>query len=255
MEYTVQKLARLSGVSVRTLHYYDEIGLLKPTRVNSSGYRIYGQNEVDRLQQILLYRALELKLDDIKALLQSPDFNALSALEGHLTALRDRQRQLNALIAAVTKTIAATKGETTMTDNEKFEAFKQELIDQNEQKYGDEVRAKYGDDTVNASNAKLKGMSKQQMDNAQRLADECHALLKEAYAAGNPTSDAAQRAVDLHRQWLQCYVDIYCPEYHMGLGDMYVADERFGQFYDDHVAPGVAPFFQQAIYHYHGKRV
>ncbi len=87
MEYTVQKLARLAGISPRTLRYYDEIGLLKPARINSSGYRIYGQEEVDRLQQILFYRELAVNLKDIRNILDSPSFNRTRALQDHRSKL------------------------------------------------------------------------------------------------------------------------------------------------------------------------
>ena len=81
MEYTVQRLADLAGVSSRTIRYYDEIGLLKPARINSSGYRLYGEKEVDRLQQILFYRELEVELENIKKIINGPDFDELKALK------------------------------------------------------------------------------------------------------------------------------------------------------------------------------
>lgn len=81
MEYTVQKLSKLAGISTRTLRYYDEIGLLKPLKINSSGYRIYGQNEVNKLQQILFYRELGINLENIKNIINSPNFDSLSALK------------------------------------------------------------------------------------------------------------------------------------------------------------------------------
>ncbi|MBP1157025.1 DNA-binding transcriptional MerR regulator [Paenibacillus sp. PvR052] len=99
MEYTVQKLALLAGVSTRTLRYYDEIGLLKPARINTSGYRIYGQPEVDRLQQILFYRELGVGLEEIKDLITSPSFDADHALRQHRERLLEKRKQLDALNA------------------------------------------------------------------------------------------------------------------------------------------------------------
>ena len=101
MEYTVQKLARLAGISTRTLRYYDEIGLLKPARINSSGYRIYGQKEVDKLQQILFYRELELSLDAIKEIITSPSFDEVRALKEHREKLLMKRKQLDLLIKNV----------------------------------------------------------------------------------------------------------------------------------------------------------
>src|SRR3954451_1504741 len=109
MEYTVQKLASLAGVSTRTLRYYDEIGILKPARINSSGYRIYGPAEVDRLQQILFYRELGVSLDHIKKIITAPSFNGPIALKEHHEQLLDKRKQLDLLIANVEKTIALTE--------------------------------------------------------------------------------------------------------------------------------------------------
>jgi len=91
MEYTVQKLGRLAGISTRTLRYYDEIGILKPARINSSGYRIYGKEEVDRLQQILFYRELGVSLDSIKNIITSPSFNGVEALREHREKLLEKE--------------------------------------------------------------------------------------------------------------------------------------------------------------------
>ncbi|HRU40998.1 MAG TPA: MerR family transcriptional regulator, partial [Candidatus Diapherotrites archaeon] len=134
MEYTVQKLGKLAGVSTRTLRYYDEIGILKPARINSSGYRIYGQKEVDMLQQILFYRELGVSLDSIREIVTAPSFDGAKALREHHRKLLEKREQLNLLIANVEKTIALTEGRTIMTDKEKFEGFKQKLLDDNEKK-------------------------------------------------------------------------------------------------------------------------
>src|SRR5690606_19326411 len=130
MEYTVQKLAQLAGVSTRTLRYYDEIDILKPARINSSGYRIYSQAEVDRLQQIMFYRELGLPLEQIKAIVTSSDFNSVLALKQHREQLLDRRKQLERLITNVDKTIAMHEGRISMSDQEKFEGFKQNLIEE-----------------------------------------------------------------------------------------------------------------------------
>ena len=105
MEYTVSQLARLSGVSARTLRYYDQIDLLKPNRINSSGYRIYGQAEIDLLQQILFYRELELPLDDIKKILLADDFDMKVALRSHLVHLTNQRKRLDNLILTVEKSL------------------------------------------------------------------------------------------------------------------------------------------------------
>ena len=161
MEYTVSQLAKMSGVSTRTLRYYDEIGLLSPARIEHNKYRIYGKKEVDLLQQILFYRELGVPLERIDQIIKAPDFDKRKALEEHLSALLQRKDQIESLIDNVTKTIRTLKGETIMTDKEKFEGFKKEVISKNEAKYGKEIREKYEDDAINASYEKIKGMSKE----------------------------------------------------------------------------------------------
>ncbi|RIO60352.1 MerR family transcriptional regulator, partial [Mammaliicoccus sciuri] len=148
MNYTVSQLAELSGVSNRTLRYYDQIGLLKPARINESGYRIYEQEEVDILQQIVFYRELEVSLDEIKEIIQQPTFNRMKALENHYYNLKQQRERLDKMIQTVEKTIANNKGEIIMKDKEKFEGFKEKVIQENETKYGREIRMQYGDDLI-----------------------------------------------------------------------------------------------------------
>lgn len=253
MEYTVVKLSRLAGISGRTLRYYDEIGILKPARINSSGYRIYGQKEVDRLQQIMFYRELGVSLEDIREILASDKFNRAAALREHHEKLLEKRRQLDVLIRNVEKTIALTEGRITMSDKEKFEGFKKSLIDENEKKYGKEIREKYGNDKVIASNAKLMNMSKEEYDRFQKLEQEVLDTLYEAYKTGDPKSELAQKAADLHRQWLSFTWDSYSKEAHAQLARMYVDDERFTAYYD-RKQPGAAAFLRDAILVYTGRK-
>lgn len=246
MEYTVQKLAKLAGVSTRTLRYYDEIGILKPARINSSGYRIYGQNEVDRLQQILFYREMNVGLDKIKAILEQPDFDETEALKTHRAQLLDKRKQLDELIRNVEKSIAHSERRITMTDQEKFEGFKQKMIDENEEKYGAEIREKYGDDKINKSNAKLTGMSEAEMEHVNRLAETILVELAMAFETGDPAGEKAQEVAALHKEWLSTYWDTYSKEAHAGLAQMYVDDERFTAYYDKD-QPGLAAFLRDAI--------
>lgn len=253
MEYTVQKLSQIANVSPRTLRYYDEIGILKPARINSSGYRIYGQAEVDRLQQILFYRELGVSLGAIKKILAAPSFNRAEALRKHREKLLEKRTQLDLLIGNVEKTIASIEGRTIMSDQEKFEGFKQKLIDDNEKKYGEEIRKKYGDEAVDKSNEKLKKMTREQYEEAVRLEKEYLELLLAAFKTGDPGSEQAQRAADLHRRWLGCYWDRYTREAHAGVARMYVDDERFAAYYDKK-QPGLAAFLRDAVLIYTGTK-
>lgn len=251
MEYTVQKLGQMAGVSTRTLRYYDEIGILKPARINSSGYRIYGQSEVNRLQQILFYRELGVSLESIKKIVTAPSFDGRLALREHHEKLLEKREQLDALIGNVEKTIALAEGRITMSDKEKFEGFKQKLVNDNETKYGKEIRTKYGDETVNKSNQKVKGMTQEQYDEVTKLSAEVNETLQAAFQTGDPAGELAQKAVDLHRRWLCYYWDSYSKEAHAGLGQMYVDDPRFTAYYDEK-QPGTAEFLRDSILIYTG---
>jgi len=137
-------------------------------------------------------------------------------------------------------------------DKEKFEGFKQELIDQNERQYGAEVREKYGDQTIDESNAHLKGLTQAQYNEGERLRLALEETLKAAFDTKDPAGELAQKACDLHRQWLCVFYPKYSREYHMGLAEMYVADERFRAYYDK-IVPGCAAFLRNAINIYCGE--
>lgn len=248
MEYTVNKLAKMSGISTRTLRYYDEIGLLRPTRISSNDYRIYGKKEVDLLQQILFYRELGVSLEDIGHILNAPDFDREKALQGHLSALLERKNQLELLIDNVTKTISSWKGETIMSNQEKFEGFKKKLLQDNEEAYGDEIRQKYGSDVIEASNAKVKGMSQEQWNRAQELSSQINETIKEAFKLGDPAGEVAQKACELHKEWICMFWPngTYSKESHLGLAHMYCDDTRFKKYYED-IVEGAAEFFLEAM--------
>ncbi|MCL2810326.1 MAG: MerR family transcriptional regulator [Clostridia bacterium] len=246
MEYTVNKLAKLAGVSTRTLRYYDECGLLSPTRASSNGYRIYGESEIDHLQQILFYRELGMPLNEIKKIMSAKDFDGTAALQSHLAALLAKQKQLDVLITNVKKTIRAAKGETNMNNEEKFKGFIQKLVDDNERQYGEEIRGKYGDAVVEGSNTKVKGMTKEQYARAERLSNEANETLRAAFEQGDPAGELAQKACEFHKQWLCCFWDQYNKEAHLGVTQMYVDDPRFTAYYDK-IVVGCAAFLREAV--------
>ncbi|NMB02087.1 MAG: MerR family transcriptional regulator [Firmicutes bacterium] len=249
MEYTVKQLGDLAGVSGRTLRYYDQIDLLKPAMTNEAGYRIYGQKEVNRLQQILFYRELGVDLRTIKDLLESPSFEERQALLNHREQLLERRQQLDLLIRNVEQTIAALEGGRPMTDQERFVGFKEKLIKENEEKYGKEIREKYGDEVVDSSNAKLMGLSEEQYAEQEKLATEIIESLTAAVGKEEPQGAEGQRIAELHRKWLSFYWPSYSKEAHAGLAEMYVADERFTAYYDKH-KEGSAQFLRDAIVAY-----
>ncbi|MGD9569548.1 MAG: MerR family transcriptional regulator [Sedimentibacter sp.] len=246
MEYTIKKFSALAGVSTRALRYYDEIEILKPARINSSGYRIYGEKEVDLLQQIMFYRELGLDLDSIKEIISSPNFDERNALKQHYKELLARRQQLDALIHNVEKTIFSKEGSIKMSDKEKFEGFKKKLVDDNEKQYGEEIRQKYGENVVKKSNEQFRNMTEEQYNELQELGNEVLKTLKEAYATGNPAGKLGQKVAALHAKWITFCWGTYNKEAHANLTQMYVDDERFRAYYDKE-QPGCAEFLRDAV--------
>lgn len=251
MEYTVLKLAKMAGISTRTLRYYDEVGILKPARINSSGYRIYGRNELDRLQQILFYRELEFSIDKIKEILSSSDFDEKLALINHKKQLVEKRKRLDQLINNVDKTLKAKEGRIEMTDKDRFEGFKKDMLNENEGKYGKEIREKYGEDKVKASNDKFMSMTKEQYEEFEKLSTILLDTLEAALDTKDPAGELAQKTCELHKKWLTFTWKDYSKEAHAALAQMYVDDERFTAYYDTR-KPGMAKFLRDAVLVYTG---
>ena len=250
MEYSIQELSRMAGISTRTLRYYDETGLLKPSRVTQAGYRYYGTPEVDRLQQILYYRERGFQLHTIQKILQDRDFDKLRAMEDHLLALKQRQEETAALIRTVEQTIRHMKGECQMADREKFKALKKSLVQGNEIKFGAEARAKYGDAQADAANQNMMGLSEEDFARWQALEQQILQELEAAVQAGQSADSEKGREIALlHRDWLRFTLPGYTPAQHKGIAALYVADERFTQYYDRRI-PGCAQWLSDAVQHW-----
>ena len=243
MEYTVKALAETAGVSARTLRYYDALGLLRPARISPSGYRIYGPAEVERLRQIMFFREMGLPLGDILRVISDEDYDGAEHLRKHRERLVGELGRIERLIANIDTTLET--GGKTMSDKEKFEGFKKGLVEENEKKYGREIRNRYGDDRIDASNKKVMDMGQGYMERADRLAQEVLDALGTAFDTGDPAGEEAQRTAALHKEWLCLYWSEYSPEAHRGLGEMYLADERFKAYYEK--KPGMTEFLKKAI--------
>lgn len=247
MEYTVKALAELAGVTPRTLRWYDQKGLLKPRRTTEAGYRLYGREEVDRLQDILFYKELGLELETVREILDAPGFDRLAALRSHLTELEARRERLDALILTVEKTIEEAQGGRPMTDKEKFEAFKRRAVEANEEQYGKEIREKYGREAVEGSNAKLLSMTEEEHGQWKDLEAEILSALEASVRSGeDPAGKEGRRIAELHRRWLSCTWTAYTPQAHRGVAELYTADARFTAYYDKKV-PGCAAFLREAV--------
>lgn len=250
MEYNIRELSKLAGVSARTLRYYDEIGLLKPGYVKESGYRFYGEKEVALLQQILFYRERNFNLKQIQKILYQDDFDIMAALEEHLLELEEQKKHTDALIRTVKNTILSMKGDCKMSDKEKFMAFKQKMVEENEAKYGEEIRKKFGDEEMDASNQKMLAMSEEDWERFHKLEEEIRKRLTEGVLSGiKPESDEAKEIVELHRKWLSMTWKKYSPKAHIGLAKAYVLDERFRSYYDQET-DGCAMLLRDAVLHW-----
>ena len=249
MEYSIKQLSVLSGITSRTIRYYHEIGLLNPLRISSSGYRIYGEKQIDLLQQILFYRELGVELETIKKIITDEDFDSERALEGHLSALLEKRKQVDRLIDGVQKTLLEKKGEIKMATNEKFEAFKKDLVHTNESKYGKESREKYGEHAVNRSNDILISMTDEQYSKIEILQKEMESNLKIAAEIGDVTSELSQTLFKQHKEWITFYWGEYSEEGHKSLAQMYVDDARFKAYYDI-IGENCAEFLRDVVFHF-----
>lgn len=246
--YSVKELAKLSGVTSRTLRHYDQIGLLVPKREGSGEYRIYTSDDVDKLQEILLYRELGVELSQIKEMINGSVESRQSRLATHLNDLMARKELLDILIENVRNTIKAEKGEIKMTDDKKFEGLKKKMVEDNEKKYGEEIREKYGENTIDESNRKMMKLTKEEFEELKLMAAEINKKLEAAVTNGlSPDSEEGLDIARLHRKWLDFSWPSYSPEAHNGLVEMYIGDERFKKYYDENV-DGCAQFLKDAVH-------
>ena len=250
MEYSIQELSRLSGVTTRALRWYDKIGLLKPSRIADSGYRRYGPAEADRLQDILYYRALGVELAQVKKVLDDPSYDRLAILRSHLAALEEERERIQRLINSVKETILTQERKDGMSDEKKFEAFKCQIVKETERKYGTEVRAKYGDTQVDGMYARIMGASCERYQEWERLDMEIREKLSAAVLSkADPAGELGKEITALHHRWLIIMGDQYDVQRHRGLAELYVQDKRFTAYYDKE-QPGCAQFLRDAVFHW-----
>ncbi|CAD2074139.1 HTH-type transcriptional activator mta [Jeotgalicoccus aerolatus] len=231
-----KELADIAGISVRTLHYYDTIGLLSPEIDRENGYRNYSDQDVSTLQQILFFRQLNFKLTQIKDILNSPKYHQTEALLEQKDIILKEQTRLNNILKLIDKTIQAERGEITMTNEEKFSG-----VDFSHNPYEQEAREKWGDEKVEQANQNLKKMGAKE---AEREFDEIYTQLADLRHL-DPESDAAQQEIGKWYDFLN-KVGEYTPEMFKNLGEMYTADERFTKNIDKY-GDGLAEFMKEAM--------
>jgi DNA-binding transcriptional MerR regulator len=238
--FTVKRLANLAGVTTRTLHHYDQIGLLKPTSIGRNGYRYYADEALYRLQQILFYRELGMPLKEIRLIVGRGDFDVLAALETHRSALQAEASRLRRLIRTIDRTTRHLKGHRPMQPKKLFEGFSEEVQDE----LASEAAQRWDPETVRRSNKRWKGYSPEEK---RRVLDEGNALYAEI-AAVMPKGAASPEAQRLVARWHQHMKYFWSPtdQQLAGLADLYNEDPRFRRNYEA-FAPGLAGFMREAV--------
>ena len=243
MEYSVSKLAVIAGISIRTLHYYDKIGLLTPAIRAQSRYRYYGKEELYRLQQILFFKELGFELKEIKKMLDDPEFDQLKALVFQKKQLAKQSKRLKTLIQTIDKTIQSLVEYKEM-DIEK-DLYKG--LSKNEREAWREVEEKYDKEVVQEAKIKAKNLGK---EGVELVKLELAIIAKEMAAKQGNAIDSNEIVALMKRQHTanEAFYNTSA-EMFKGLGDMYVSDPRFTQFYDDCKA-GTAQFMRDAMHYY-----
>lgn len=245
--YTVKQLAKLSGVSIRTLHHYDQIGLLKPARLGNNRYRYYEEPEVLRLQQILFHRELGFSLQEIAALLDRPGFDRLEALRSHRARLEREAQRYAELVRTIDRTIADLNGERTMRHTELFKGFSPEKQAGYEQwlieRYGDHMRER-----IDASKRKLTSLTDAEKARLLEELAQIEADLAEACRRQLPSDSAAlDGALARHRDWVGVMWSRPCPpDAYAGLADLYLLHPDFRARYET-LAPGFTEYLAAAM--------
>lgn len=243
-QHTVGTIARMTGVSVRTLHHYDEIGLVVPSGRTSAGYRVYDDADVERLHQVLTYRELGFPLEQIATLLDDPSADAMAHLEEQRKLLSERIDRLHRMVAAVEDMMNSKKQGVQLTAEEQAEIFGDDWPGE---EYAQEAEERWGGtDAWKQSKQREASFTKDDWKAIKAETDALEAALADGLARGSaPGSDEANALAERHRASIEKFYDCSY-EMQVCLAQMYVADERFTKHYDD-VAPGLAQYVHDVI--------
>ncbi len=244
MEYTVKQMAKHSGISVRTLHFYDQKGLLKPCGYEANGYRIYGQNELLRLQQIMFFRELDFKLEEIKDIIDKPGFDISQALRDHRRLLEGKIARYRQLIKTVDSTMLKIKGAHEMNEKEYYAGFSREQ----QEKYKKEIRQKYGSKALDESEERMKNWSKEDFESINQESDRIFSTIKDNMAQGF-NSPAVQDQIKRLHSWLNRFYEC---DLNMlrGVGQMYNDHPDFASMYRSKYHEKMPEFLLKAIEYY-----
>ncbi|MEU2564104.1 MerR family transcriptional regulator [Streptomyces longispororuber] len=244
MSYSVGQVAALAKVTVRTLHHYDEIGLLVPGERSRAGHRRYGDADLDRLQRIRFYRELGFPLDEVAVLLDDPGADPQEHLRRQHGLLTGRIARLQQMAAAVETAMEARRMGINLTPEEKFEVFG----DADPDRYEEEAQRRWGGtEAYAASRRRTAAYTKEDWKRLRDAFDALHARMADLLAAGVPAgSPRAMDVAEEHRRFISDHYYACTYEIHAGLGELYVADPRFTATYEA-IKPGLARYMRDAM--------
>lgn len=246
MSYRVKEVADMVGISVRMLHHYDRIGLLKPESVSPAGYRLYADKDLERLQQVLFFKELDFSLKQIKEILDSPGFDRKESLESHRQLLIQKKKRLEKIIKTVDKTIKVIEGGKDMNKREMFEAFDMSQIEEHKARYAKETKEKYGNSKAYSECEKK--TSSYTEDDWRKILSKGNTIFQKLTSLmdRDPGDSEVQETIGDYRQYITDSFYTCTPEIFRGLGEMYVADERFTKNINKH-GEGLAEFMKEAM--------
>ncbi len=251
MQYTVKTLSEISGVSVRTLHWYDEIGLLKPAYYQDNGYRCYNEEQLLLLQQILFFRELGFKLNDIQTMLVSSDFDKLKSLQAHKTVLEDNANRMATLVNTIDKTISHLKEHSTMPDNELYNGFNTSEKSSSEQ-YLVKYHGTVAEDIIFEA-TKINDLNETQKDEIKNSGNAIYAALEKFMEKGLGTrSDEVQDLIHNHYQML-ARIQNASKDVYLAYSQLYCEHPDFKKCFESH--PGLAEFIAEAMRFYAHKNL
>ena len=244
MVYTVKAVADLASVSIRALHHYDHIGLLRPASVSPAGYRLYTETDLERLQQVLFFRELGFSLGEIKRIMHSPRYDRQGALREHRRLLLEKRQRLDTLIQSVERTIESLEGGIKVSEKEMFAGFDQQQIDA----WTEEARERWGPEHVDESVRRTRRYGKADWQAINSESGALTRIIADNLERG-PADPAVQEQVGrwhrlINERCYDCSLEIF-----RGLGDLYVDDPRFAANYEQ-VRPGLARFMRAAMHLY-----
>jgi MerR family transcriptional regulator, thiopeptide resistance regulator len=244
MALTVSQLAKLAGVTVRTLHHYDELGLVRPSQRSQAGYRLYEDHDMQRLQQVLFFRELGFPLEEISRIVNDSAFDVRAALLMQRELLRERAERAQALLRAVDAALDALEKGKAMTKEDMFEVFG----DFDVEKYDAEARERWGDTEAYKESARRTARYTKQewvriKDEGERIQGRLAELMESGHGSADPE---VMDTAEAHRQYIERWFYSCSRAMHRGLGELYVQDPRFTVSLDRH-SPGLAEFMRNAF--------